>query len=331
MLSIVVDIGGTNLRVGIFKDNTLAEVRRFKVHNLANIGNTDGKILYQNFIQQLSTVLGPYLATYPDAPLAIAFPGPINKDGIVLSAPTLWGNHITNVPLLKDFENIFNRKTILMNDLSAATWRYAAQTVEDFCLITISSGIGNKVFRKGEILVNDAGQGGEMGHCQVSMDKYALPCDCGGYGHLGALASGRGIVQLARHESRLNFDKFLPSTLGVICQEDIEKITPYKIVEALKKEDIFTREILNISQGFLVTAMCHLYHAIGIKKFIFIGGFCCAVGPRYVENLNRLLSKQHWFGLSKKEQNSLCQMGQLDDDHSLIGLGLYLEKGGCNG
>jgi glucokinase len=70
--------------------------------------------------------------------------------------------------------------------------------------------------------------------------------------------------------------------------------------------------------------MSNIYHSIGIKRFIFIGGFCCAVGQQYLQSLNQVVKKHDWLGLSVDAMENMCQLGALDDDHSLIGMGNYL-------
>ncbi|WDE04628.1 ROK family protein [Thalassomonas viridans] len=341
MKAIVVDIGGTNLRVALFEHNQLKQIKRDKVCSFA-VSKLKGQELYQAFLSQLESTLLPYLEQYPDCPLAIAFPGPVSPSGMVTSAPTLWGDEVRRVDFLGDCKKRFQRRVVLMNDISAAVWRYAGKSVgksadksaetslkgsEDFCLFTISSGVGNKVFLGGKVLLNEHGLGGELGHCQLAFDEYALPCDCGGSGHLGALASGRGIEQLSRHMASAAPAEFAVSELARLCREDISQIDTRKFIAALQSGDEFCRRVLKRSQHYLVQAMSHLYHSIGIKRFIFIGGFCCAAGQLYLDNLKQVVREFSWFGLAESDMENMCRLGALDDDHSLLGLGHYLSGG----
>ena len=330
MIYIVVDVGGTKLRVGVFDserpaDSALTQVKRVKVLSL-EVTNDTGIDLYQNFIVQLQECLEPYLSQYPDSPVGISFPGPVTPDGVVTSAPTLWGDELHNIHLLEDCRRLLKRDVVVLNDISAAVWRYADIMSEDFCLYTISSGVGNKVFRQGEVLLNETGMGGELGHCQVAFDEYALPCDCGGKGHLGALASGRGMIQLTRFEASRNPKGFKKSALHKLCMGKPEYINTHKLVAAIQEGDEFCNQVLQRSQRYLVTTMSNLYHSIGIKRFVFIGGFSGALGDTYLKSLQAVVSEFEWFGMSPEEVGKLCRMGYQDDDHSLIGMGLYLQQ-----
>lgn len=323
MTAIVVDIGGTNFRVGVFSDSRLQQVIRHKSVNFTS-RDDNGDDLYTQFLTQLREVLDPYLSEYPDAVVGIAFPGPVDEKGHVFSAPTLWGEHLSNKPVHQDCCGILNREVVILNDISAAIWRYVSQQDEDFCLFTISSGVGNKVYRQGQVLLNQQGQGGELGHCQVAFDDYALACDCGGRGHLGALVSGRGVVQLCQFEASRERATFSNSVLAQLCSNDINKINTQHFVAALQQQDPFCQSVLSRSQHYLVSAMNHLYHSIGIKRFVFIGGFCLAIGESYLQSLNQVVEQFQWFGLTDVQRKQMCQLGHNDDDHSLIGMGQYI-------
>lgn len=326
MGSIVVDIGGTNLRCGIYTDGCLQQVTRTKVKNFINSDADDPYALYHHFMEQLAGALEPYLRDFPDYPLALSFPGPIDAQGVVYKAPTLWGHHLESVPFRDDCVARFGRRVVLMNDISAAVWRYVDAKDDSFCLFTISSGVGNKIYRGGEVLLSPQGHGGELGHHVVARGEFALPCDCGGKGHLGAVSSGRGLVQLAKHMAVSQAAGFKQSALGTLSSMNAEAITSEMLVRTLAAGDAFSMDVLTRSQAYLVDVMSALYHAMGVQKFIFIGGFVAALGEPYIANLRRLLAEQSWFCLSPAEMNSLCTLGALDDDHSLIGLGRYLER-----
>ena len=62
-----------------------------------------------------------------------------------------------------------------LNDLSAAGYAYVGRGCGDFCVVTVGSGIGNKVFVDGRPLVGPGGRGGEIGHGLAHM-----PADCPG-------------------------------------------------------------------------------------------------------------------------------------------------------
>lgn len=323
MGSIVVDIGGTNLRLAYFEEGALHDVRRVAIENFLTYPKATPKELYAKFSAQLHREIEGLLQQHPTAPIGIAFPGPVNAQGRAIRAPTLWGGRIANVGLRSDLEQRLKREVHVLNDISAAAWRYAKPDGPDFCLITVSSGIGNKVYRKGEILLNDQGFGGEIGHCRVAKEADMLPCDCGGQGHLGGLASGRGTLQLALHYASRFPEQLSTSPLSA---KPLQDWSTYDLAKALKADDGFAWTVCEAAQRYLLTAMRQLYHWIGIRHFIFIGGFVTAIGQRYIDKLNLMASEDDWFGMEPEELASICILGESDDDHSLIGMGRYLAR-----
>ena len=327
MGSIVVDVGGTNLRLAYFERDELRDVRRVPIENFQRHPDVASDELYDRFTNQLEEEIDALLTSHPTASVGIAFPGPIDAQGRAVRAPTLWGDRLANVDLRRDLDRLLGREVHILNDISAAAWRYASPDGPDFCLITISSGVGNKVYRKGEILLNDQGFGGEIGHCRVADEEDLLPCDCGGSGHLGGLASGRGTLKLARHYANRFPDEVATSLLA---QQQPEDWSTYDLVAALKADDPFAWNVCEAAQRYLVMSMRQLYHWIGIRHFIFIGGFVTAIGQPYIDRLNTLVSADEWFGMTPAELGASCVLGALDDDHSLIGMGRYLEAKGAS-
>lgn len=105
-----------------------------------------------------------------------------------------------------ELERVTRRPVVMLNDLSAAAWHLAESTpLNRFLVVTVSSGIGSKIFGRCHPLgvIDDLPYAGEIGHVVVDESSDTLVCDCGGRGHLGAIASGRGIERSARRQAAL--------------------------------------------------------------------------------------------------------------------------------
>src|ERR1700750_2414313 len=95
--------------------------------------------------------------------VGVAFPGPVGADGRVLAAPTIWGDRgcapfAVGAALAPHWAGA---PVHVLNDVSAAGYRHLRAPDEDFCIVTVSSGIGNKVFIRGRPVTGAAGRGGE--------------------------------------------------------------------------------------------------------------------------------------------------------------------------
>src|SRR5205823_8314994 len=83
-----------------------------------------------------------------------------------------------------------------------------------FMVVTVSSGIGSKIFDAGNArgVIDDLPYAGEIGHAKADESDDAPACDCGGKGHLGAIASGRGILRYAKRVAAID-----PAFLQSMC------------------------------------------------------------------------------------------------------------------
>jgi glucokinase len=317
------------LRIGRYALDTgaVSNVERTPVDPLARNLADPVTARQARVLDQLSDRIAAYLRSPVGADAAavgLAFAGPVTADESVTGAPTVWGPGGAPLPVGRILERRLGLPVLVTNDLTAAVWRYAEPGAEPFCLVTVSSGIGNKVFRDGSVLLDPAGYGGELGHWQVDRSPDAAACDCGGRGHLGAVASGRGVLAAARRAAREDAPAFGRSMLAVPADGVPDAIDNTSLVAAIRAGDGFATGLLLRALASLAMALTAVYCAIGVRRFIVIGGFALAVGERFVELLADALVEQGCFGLRPDEVRAMARLGAPDDDHSLVGVGRLL-------
>ena len=212
----VADLGGTYLRCAVAERDGLESVRRYRLRG--EIGERTGR-LWDELIENV----GEFCRDNADSadqetPMIFAFPGPVTQGRIPFGAPTVLGRAI--VPdLASVLGDAIGRQVIILNDVSAAAWYFARRIgVDRFAVVTISSGIGAKLFERRYPggAFDDLPYAGEIGHLIVDRSPDAPMCDCGGRGHLGAIASGRGIEREARRVAALEPRKFGESACATL-------------------------------------------------------------------------------------------------------------------
>lgn len=329
---VVADIGGTTLRIGLMRkgQDQVSAIKRFRTESLRLHLGESGQELQDRIVRQLVRELKAYLESAAGngaAAVGLSFAGPISGGGVVIAAPTLWGPGARSLMLRQVLEEALGTSVVVANDITAAAWRYAGSETKPFCLITVSSGIGNKVFWGHDVLVDEDGHGGELGHWHVDATEPPLRCDCGEYGHLGAVASGRGVVALAELLAQRHAKRFVASVLHELSGGRPGAITSVDLAAAVRSEDSFAIHILQQALRSLASALACLFAAIGVRRFLFIGGFALAVGQRYIDLLGDELVKIGCFGLREPEVRKMLALGTADDEHSLIGMGRILSNG----
>jgi predicted NBD/HSP70 family sugar kinase len=208
-----------------------------------------------------------------------------------------------------------------MNDVSAAGYRYLHDPGEDFCIVTVSSGIGNKVFLRGHPMVGPGGRGGEIGHVQVDFSPDAPLCDCGALGHLGAIASGHGTLAMARRFAQRGPEAFARSRLGQRFAGHLDALENPDIVEAFHAEDAWTLNLIHHVARPLGQMLAAIHLGVGIERFVLIGGFALALGEPYRREVARAASSCEW-GIGQDWQTML-ELGAPDDHSGLIGAGRF--------
>lgn len=329
MTIVTVDVGGTTLRTARYDPETarLFAVRRVPVEGVARYPHEPVPALQKRVVDQLVREIGDQISSCGEPGTAVgvgvAFAGPVTGAGVVTAAPTVWGGAVAPLPLRRLLgERLLGERLIgerlagpvlVVNDLTAAVWRYVGPVPDPFCLITVSSGVGNKIFHAGRVMIDPDGFGGELGHWTCDPSPDAPVCQCGGRGHLGGIASGRGAVAVARRLRERDPASFADSP-------DTER----DLARAVAAGDPFATTVLRVGLGHLAAGITALATAAGLRRFVIIGGFALGVGPRYVELLTGELLRRGCFGLSTDEIRRMVTLGEPDDDHSLIGVGRLL-------
>lgn len=288
------DIGGTNMRAAIVAvDGRNAEVleqqRRPTPSHLLAPGITAR--------ERLDDVID-FMAAFADQAsrharaegVAAAFPGPIDAHGRVAALPTLWGSEGASLcPLALDrllAERLTGMPVRIYNDVSAAGFRFVAEH-PDFALFTLGSGVGLKVFVDGQPQVGPHGRGGELTHMVFDASADAAPCDCGGRGHLGALASGRA------------------------WQRRVERVGGERAAAEL---DAFAEP--------LARAVAMIHYTLGLETFLFAGGLAEGLGEPLRAAIVRCLPAQGWQ--QGQDWDAMIRFAPADDAHALIGGALAL-------
>lgn len=294
MPSLAIDLGGTSIRHGFADDeNGVTDVRRSRIANFLNDGRPD--VIWQSLLGEITGFeqeMRPRLE--PSDPIVVAFPGPIINHRTIVAAPTVIGNDAEIPDIAGALEQRTGRPVHLINDLSAAALYLSREIEEDrFMVVTVSSGIGSKVFDRRHALgvLDDVPWGGEIGHLVVDDALDAPECDCGGRGHLGAISSGRGTERLARRMAAGDPDRFAESACSRRLGAGPSTLTnELHLVPAFVSGDPWARDVVRRAAEPLARVISTSAFALGIKRVALIGGFALGLGPEYVAMLRALVA-----------------------------------------
>lgn len=203
--SIGVDLGGTNLRVALYRGGRQVEQLIALPTRLAQ-----GR---DRVVHDLKEAVLALRAKYRDKPgyvasnyrgIGVGTPGPLELPaGIIRNPPNLSG--WDGFQIREAIEQAVGEPIVLDSDANAAALaEYQLGSarcagIDSLCMLTLGTGVGNGIILNGRVWHGNNGMAGEAGH--LPFEPGGPACPCGGRGCVELYASATGVVRMAR-ESR---------------------------------------------------------------------------------------------------------------------------------
>lgn len=299
-----VDLGGTQVRAGVLTEDGKLLARESRLTEAQNgleavLGNLNG------VVERTLAAVGIGL---PDVEaIGLSVPGPLDRvRGLVLNPPNLPGWR--EVPVVEIVGRRFGRPVFLENDANAAALgearRGAGRGRSPLFYVTVSTGIGAGIVLDNRIYHGFSDAAGELG--QTVVDPEGVPCGFGRRGCLESVASGSGILRLAR------------------------EMRPQETFNGA--EDVFARAeageawARGLVQGAAATLGRALGNAVNLLNpaAVVIGGGVSRAGPIWWEPLRRELERT---ALPVSLKGLSLGPAALGDDAGLVGVGLLASEG----
>lgn len=320
---LVFDIGGTNIRAAIYDpaSGSLLRSDRRATCNFLSRPDSSAWDLLEATLHEAALVGRSLTEGVAPAAVVLGWPGPIAPDGTALRSPTILGPALDR-PLAvgaRAAQLWPGSRLFVLNDLTCAGHAYASTGCRDFCIVTVGSGIGNKVFVDGRPVVGPSGRGGEIGHVAVQPPpgcrESVLPRGI----RLGEVSSGRGALALARRLAAASPKAFQGSMLA----RHGRAFGSGELVAAFLAGDPFARESVALAAAPLGHALAFVHASVGTERFIITGGFATALGERYRRLLVTTAAAATWdIG---QDWEAMIELG--DERDGLLGAGAYAARG----
>ena len=251
------DLGGTNIRAAaVTQEGEI--LHRVKIPTEAPLGR---ERVIANILKVIDTIRQETKGLKLSA-IGMGIPGIIFFDkGIIAQSPNFpdWIDFNLKERLKKELNIPF----FIDNDANAAAigegWIGGGKGFDNFCMLTLGTGIGGGIILNKKIWHGEYGMAGEFGHITVYPNGY--PCNCGNRGCLEQYASATGIVRMARDESRVR-----SLELGE------KNITADMVYQLAKNGDRFAIEIFQRMGRILGIGIADIVNILNIEVFILGGG-----------------------------------------------------------
>ena len=268
MYYIGIDLGGTNIAVGIVdesfkivkKGSTPTLVNRDPEHIIADMGKLCLELLAETGIGLEEVVCA-----------GIAAPGSVNpRTGIIEYANNLPFLRFPIADTLRKYLPV--REVYLENDANAAALGEAvggaAKGKRLSVMITLGTGVGGGVIIDGKIYSGFNYAGAELGHTVIEYN--GRQCSCGRKGCFEAYASATALVSMTKEKLAACKD----TLMWEMCGNDINKADARIAFAAMKKGDRAGKEVVDMYISYLACGITNMINIFQPEVLLIGGGVC---------------------------------------------------------
>lgn len=310
MYRIGVDLGGTNIAVGIVDDNNKI-IKKEKMPTKA--GRNPDEIVKDIADLCLKLIKEQGLMLCQIEYIGIASPGSIRPEkGEVGFAANL---NMIDYPLVKKLKEYIPEKRILLeNDANAAALGEAlagsGKGVSYFVMVTLGTGVGGGIIVNGKIYSGFNYAGGELGHMVI--EHNGRSCTCGRKGCWETYSSATGLITMTKEYMMANKN----SLMWKLVENDIDKVGGKTAYKAASMGDMTARAVCAEYTDYLATGLTNIVN-IFQPEIISIGGGVSNEGENLMAPLRELVDKMQFTSRNKKKTE--LRIATLKNDAGIIG------------
>ena len=291
MYTIGVDLGGTNIAIGLCDEN-LKIVDKGSVPTLAK---RDSELIIKDMAALAMTILERNRLTVADVEyVGIAAPGSVDPDNGVIE----YSNNIqmSNFPIVEVFKKYFPiERVYVANDANAAALGEAlagsAKGAPTALMITLGTGVGGGIILDGKIFAGGVNFGGaELGHTVIVAG--GRQCSCGRRGCFEAYSSASALSAMTREKMHELSLKGIHSQLFEEEKKD-GKVSARTAFNAMRKGDVYAKQIVDDYIGYLAIGLTNMIN-IFQPHVLALGGGVCNEKEYLTVPLEKIISREQY-------------------------------------
>ncbi|MBR5312624.1 MAG: ROK family protein [Clostridia bacterium] len=314
MYYIGVDLGGTNIAIGIVNEE-FEIVKKgstpTKPERGADAIVADMAALSRKLLEEMGLTLDDV------ASAGVATPGTANNETGVVE----YANNIPflQYPLADKLSALLDGKPVYIeNDANAAAKAEAmagvAKGAPYSVMITLGTGLGGGIVINGKVYSGFNFAGAELGH--IVIEKDGRQCSCGRKGCWEAYSSATGLVNMTKDAIIAARESGRETAMEEMIGGDLDKVSARTAFNAQKAGDALGAEVVDEYISYLATGIVNIIN-IFQPNVLSIGGGVCNEG----ENLMKPLLDKVWSETYSREGTPKTQImiAKLGNDAGIIG------------
>ena len=308
MYRVGIDLGGTNIAVGIV-DDEYNIVGRGKIKTRAP---RPAEEICDDIANAVEMALEEAKLTMADInSVGIGTPGAVNpQTGVISYSANLKFFDVNIVSLL---ESRIGTKVYIDNDANAAALGEmiagAGKGAKDFIAITLGTGVGGGAIIDGKMLLGSNFGGGELGHTVIIHN--GVQCGCGRKGCWEAYSSATALIR----DTVRTMGKYPESILHTM-QADRAKISAKTPFVAAKAGDPAGKEVVERYLFYLSEGIANIINILAPDAII-LGGGVCNEGDNLLVPLKELVFPKCYGGVDVRHSD--IKIATLGNDAGIVG------------
>lgn len=315
MYRIGVDLGGTNISVGVVDE-------KFNIVGKGSVKTNaprPAEEIFDDINKAIKLAVDDAGITMDDiSVVGVGTPGSVdNETGNIDFSNNL---KFHKVPAQKMLEERTGKKCFFANDASCAAlgelYAGAGEGKKNLVAVTLGTGVGSGIVIDGKVFRGANFAGGEIGHTVIVVN--GEPCNCGRNGCWERYASATALISQTKKAMEDNPDSKMWNCAG----NSIDNVNGRTAFDAMRMGDEAAKDVVDKYIYYVAVGVTNIINVFQ-PDVLCIGGGICNEGETLLAPIRKYVEEERYSKYAKK-QTEICR-AKLGNDAGIIGAAMLGE------
>lgn len=308
MYNIGIDLGGTNIKVGLVDENYNIVAKATAKTNLPR----PAEEICESIVDTVWEALNAAKVTIGEVnSIGIGTPGVANRNsGVVLYSCNLGFNNTDLRTLIKAK---LGKEVYVENDANAAAFgevlNGAGKGCRDVVVVTLGTGVGGGIIIDGKIYTGFNFCGAELGHTVIQYG--GRQCGCGRRGCFEAYSSATALINMTKEAMEAHPDSKMWQIAGSL--ENVDGKTAF---DGMRADDPAAKQVVDAYIEYLGCGLTNIVNTFQ-PEVLLIGGGICKEGENLTKPLEEFIKRESYC--IDPNRSTKLDIAKLGNDAGIIG------------
>lgn len=309
MYRIGVDLGGTNISVGVV-DNDFNIIGRGKMKTNAP---RPAEEIFADIAKAIELAVDDAGINMDQiSVIGVGTPGSVNDETGYID----YSNNLKfdMVPAKEMLESITGKPCFFANDASCAAlgelYAGAGKGHKNLVAVTLGTGVGSGIVIDSKVFRGANSAGGEIGHTVINVN--GEPCNCGRNGCWERYASATALIS----QTKVAMEEYSDSKMWNCAGGKLENVSGRTAFDAMRMGDEIAKDVVDKYIYYVAVGVINIINVYQ-PDVLCIGGGICNEGETLLAPIRKYCEEERYSKYAKK-QTYICK-AELGNDAGVIG------------